>query len=493
MKTLAQVEARAPVDSINTPGDAFTTFIISAPGSYYLTGNVMVTNDTGIAVTTGGVTLDLNGFEISGGGNGEGIRFDADRATVMNGFIRDFEFGVNANLADSLHLSGVTFSAISSNAISARSESIISDCIVKNAGGIGINAGIVAQIRNCTIRTTGSHGIQVGETSIVEGNLLNDNVGDGIRANLRCMIRNNMIDYPPNSGAGIHLTSIQGECRVENNVVERRAVGIQADGPDNYIAGNTVRTNPTNYVFASGSHLNLLLSEIPERIDWPAKVKLAGSLSGAAGTNAITVTADNVTIDLDGHTLTGAPGSRNGVEVIGPVSSVEIRNGIIEQFGIQGVRAASSSSSGIRCSGLSVNSCGNSGIVLVGNGNLVQSCTTRTNGNDGIFVGSGSIVEGNVSSHNAGDGISESGGGFLVKNNTVYSNAENGIIVSPDGSAVVGNTVRLNGKNGIQASAEGLGNSLIDQNLAVDNNQSLGGFANIEPCAGCTFGLNHAP
>src|SRR5688572_12086720 len=40
MKTLDQVEARTIVNAANTPGDGASTYIISAPGSYYLTGNI---------------------------------------------------------------------------------------------------------------------------------------------------------------------------------------------------------------------------------------------------------------------------------------------------------------------------------------------------------------------------------------------------------------------------------------------------------------------
>lgn len=40
MRTLDQVEPRIIVNTANTPGDASNQFIITAPGSYYLTGNI---------------------------------------------------------------------------------------------------------------------------------------------------------------------------------------------------------------------------------------------------------------------------------------------------------------------------------------------------------------------------------------------------------------------------------------------------------------------
>ena len=40
MKRLDEIEARTIVNAANTPGNGTNTFIINAPGSYYLTGNL---------------------------------------------------------------------------------------------------------------------------------------------------------------------------------------------------------------------------------------------------------------------------------------------------------------------------------------------------------------------------------------------------------------------------------------------------------------------
>ncbi|HYD01267.1 MAG TPA: hypothetical protein VEB22_08580, partial [Phycisphaerales bacterium] len=66
-KTLAEVEPRMAVNAANTPGDADSLFRITQPGSYYLTANVAgVPAKHGIEIAVGGVTLDLNGFELTG-------------------------------------------------------------------------------------------------------------------------------------------------------------------------------------------------------------------------------------------------------------------------------------------------------------------------------------------------------------------------------------------------------------------------------------------
>ena len=88
MKTLDQVEARKPI------GPSTTSVTISSPGSYYLAGDIAVTG-TGISITSGDVTLDLNGFTVrkSSGTGGAGIIVSgpadnsARNVTIRNGHV----------------------------------------------------------------------------------------------------------------------------------------------------------------------------------------------------------------------------------------------------------------------------------------------------------------------------------------------------------------------------------------------------------------------
>jgi hypothetical protein len=95
MKSLDQIDThidaasaakRIPINATNTPGDANYEAIISAAGSYYLTGNLHVAKTHGIDVTVPDVTIDLNGFQIdrASGSPGEGITIEgvANRCTV---------------------------------------------------------------------------------------------------------------------------------------------------------------------------------------------------------------------------------------------------------------------------------------------------------------------------------------------------------------------------------------------------------------------------
>jgi hypothetical protein len=76
-KTLDQVEPRIDVQRTFNPlpTDFNNHVILNAPGSYYLTANLAVTKPNAISITASGVTLDLNGFQISraSGSGGSGV------------------------------------------------------------------------------------------------------------------------------------------------------------------------------------------------------------------------------------------------------------------------------------------------------------------------------------------------------------------------------------------------------------------------------------
>jgi len=76
--------------------------VIGSPGSYQLVADIDfdATRDWAINITTGGVTLDLNGHRIKGPGGkqGTGLLITGARGvTVRNGLIADTAFGVIVN------------------------------------------------------------------------------------------------------------------------------------------------------------------------------------------------------------------------------------------------------------------------------------------------------------------------------------------------------------------------------------------------------------
>lgn len=79
------------------------------------------------------------------------------------------------------------------------------------------------------------------------------------------------------------------------------------------------------------------ISVLPCVITNSGSYYVASNLTGAAGTNGITVVANDVTIDLRGFTLAGVPGSLAGVKVVGARTNLTVENGIIRNWGNDGV------------------------------------------------------------------------------------------------------------------------------------------------------------
>jgi hypothetical protein len=234
------------------------------------------------------------------------------------------------------------------------------------------------------------------------------------------------------------------------------------------VANNTVRNNTTNYVIATGNQLNILLGQLPQAILWPATVKVAGTLTGVNNTNGITIFSDDVTIDLNDHSLVGIANSHNGILIFGTHTNITIRNGSVSGWPQDGVDAGTAANSQLRNVSASRN--GGSGMLL-GEGGLIAGCSARTNALTGIVAGNGSRVADCSSSRNttgismgtggtisgantfenAAAGIA-GGAGSLIQNCTAYSNGTNGI-TTLSGGEISGCTSRANSGNGISASS----------------------------------------
>ena len=138
MKTLAQIEPRTAISS--------AAVTITQPGSYYLTTNLVgASGQNGITISSGDVTLDLNGFAFLGvPGSVEGIQVSGlcTNVTVRNGNVSGWGSG-GVSVADST----------SYNLVFDRLNLSV------NSSSVGINA-FNALISGCTVnggsRPTGS-------------------------------------------------------------------------------------------------------------------------------------------------------------------------------------------------------------------------------------------------------------------------------------------------------------------------------------------------
>jgi hypothetical protein len=167
--------------------------------------------------------------------------------------------------------------------------------------------------------------------------------------------------------------------------------------------------------------------DYPIILNTPGSYRLTSNLAAAVNSDGIRVNADDVTLDLNGFTLTGGGGLiADGISIAG-FKNVELRNGTIRGFTRSGV-FTNINTRYIRVIG--VTSIGNvtSGIDLQGEGNIIDGCTVLNNG-DGMRVFDGSLVINSVARGNTNLGLTLIGGSgyrsnVLTGNNGGDANAQ---------------------------------------------------------------------
>lgn len=296
-------------------------------------------------------------------------------------------------------------------------------------------------------------------------------------------------------------------------------------------------------------------ADIPLTISTSGSYYLVSNITSSQ--TAITVAADDVTIDLHGFTVDGPDTAGSyGIYMYGR-RNVEIRNGTIRDFGTA-VIDTSTGSNDIRLVNLKLMSNLVNGIAVHGFSALVEKCTLTGNGSSlasaqyGIRLGDGATaIENKVYANfnsaagmvfciSAGEGsrvaantIFQNGGiaqavfgiearsGSVIAENVVYKNGVQGTdlirgIDAFDCCTVTGNSVSRNGtyaidvwgvhcgrsctvvrntsyENGTSATGSGSGIGL-GSNCLVDQNTAYGNRGfNIINRTDCTYGTNHAP
>lgn len=344
--------AQGPLMPPGAPGETMKTLdqveprvpISSAPVTIDAPGSYYLTTnltDT-VVIRSDDVALDLMGFAITSAFEAVDFPGNQSNVVVRNGTIRGSSTGLDGRtLVDA---------------------SCLFEGLRVYDTQIGIYVGSGCTVRDCEVWNSSTWGIRV--------------VGDG-------------------------NSQVTG-CRVYNNP----GIGLSVMGSGTLVENNMVRGNGDNYDIAQGNLLNLLLCEIPETLDWPCSVKLAGSLSASQpGVTGITVNADNVTIDLAGHTLIG-PGasSGSGLYQASTFRNLTVLNG--QAVNWRGVAHAGFSCSGWgnRLSG--VQACSNAyGIILNGGSSMLEDCQAQHNLNIGVYIGSGNTMVRCAAYRNGEDGI----------------------------------------------------------------------------------------
>lgn len=206
------------------------------------------------------------------------------------------------------------------------------------------------------------------------------------------------------------------------------------------------------------------ISTLPYEISSSGSYYLTQSID-AGGAAGINISASNVTIDLNGYTISSdGSGAASGIFCSTAVTNITIKNGIITTWGGHGINATNAThctlqdiqASNNNLSGIStgnsarVHGCNTSENLFDGINTGMQSnvtyCTATGNGTDGIDINSNSSVSECLATDNGQNGI-EGSTNCQVSNSTGNNNAEDGISLSIAG-IISTSTANSNGHDG---------------------------------------------
>jgi len=491
MRTLQQVEPRTPISSL--------PYIINDAGSYYLTQSLTGSSGSdGITINADNVTLDMAGFSMVGmPGSLSGIQLGSPRynVAIRNGTIELWdEDGIDGDGARNCLYEDLRIQNNDGTGLRMGYASRATGCAVYASGSNGYSTVEGCLIESCTSSENAYFGFAVAQGDVIRNCVSTANEDAGIQVGRRCKVSGNVCERNGAGGVGAGVSVTGNDNRIEDNHLTAADFGlqIQSGGTNNFIAGNTVLGNTQNYDLVDGNQLNLLLSELPIEINWPATLELAGTLTGVSGTNGITINSDNVTVDLAGHALVGVVGSLDGIHVSATCRNICVRNGKVSSWGGDGVDLRFANQGQVV--DVMAFSNGTRGIY-VGNDTLIQNCQVSYSGNIGIQASYSCILRDCTSSYNDADGFyvfqdsmaenciaRENGSlGFYVSYATLSkclaeNNEESGITASL--STISHCTVIGNGGHGI---------SLYNDNVVLDSlvrNNSTNG---VNAGTGCTI------
>ena len=273
-KTLQQIEPR--IDLQNAPASAVTTsdptfhYIINQPGSYYLSANITATKTAGVRINAEGVTLDLNGFEISSpAGSGWGIEIvaTAHRATVRNGSIKNFSFGVRSVVsitpANGCAFRDLVVSGFTTYGIQAGEAALVESCRAHDGSGVAaIYAFGGSILNNCTVmKNTTTQGIYANRTSALNNCSVKENTGTyGIYTKESCALTNcSADDNDTDFGIFAESASTLHNCSAFRNTGGAAVSAGIGTGIASTISNCSSRNNDTSAIFSSttGSGFNV--------------------------------------------------------------------------------------------------------------------------------------------------------------------------------------------------------------------------------------------
>jgi parallel beta-helix repeat protein len=426
MKTLDQIASTGiAINSTNTPGNATSVFVISAPGSYYLTDNVEVlTGKNGILITAGNVTIDLNGYGVFGDLAGLSGITDGGTTltgvTIRHGTVQAWTIaGVDLSHSFDCVVSGLIVNFCTGVGLTLGDATVVRDCMVRNSSSDNFKTGFNANITHCTaVGSSAGSGFNLGQDSAITGCVANFNK-TGILAAFGCSV--SQCTTNQNSDHGILATSA---CRIFDCLASLNGgaatlsaieVGFAAT-----ISNCTASNNTAQYAILAG-----------------------------AGSVVVHCTAS------------------------GNTSSQSVSAGIrADECTVKDCNASFNSTSNATAS----NSTG-MGICAFDENALIENCTCGDNAADGIQVSSRSVVLNSLSGSNGGAGVHATGTANRIEGNQVTSNNP-GILVDTSVNLILRNTARANGSANYVIAINNRVAAIVTPTLnAAPINGNTGGFA----------------
>ncbi len=174
------------------------------------------------------------------------------------------------------------------------------------------------------------------------------------------------------------------------------------------------------------------ITSLPITISTPGSYYLTGDLTGISGQTGITITASFVTLDLNGFSLIGVPGSFDGIRNNGAgLRQIVIRNGTVRNWGGSGIFVDTVTE--VHAEDLRLHGNGGSGL-LVGRRSVVRNTTSTGNGLHGIYTVDGTTIVGCTAGNNTASGF-VTGANSAVSSSTASSNGESGFLLGTAGVA----------------------------------------------------------
>ncbi len=439
MKTLVEVEPRTNVQTLPSAGDA--VFVISQPGSYYLTANVVgESGKNGIKITSNDVTLDLGGFSVQGvPGSGTGIWVENVHRSVAvrNGVVADWGFhGIDFGSAHNSIIEGIRATDNSSDGITAWYNCAVKDCVCEENDGRGFTLNNSCAVTHCTAVLNSGDGFNYWNSASLNNCIAESNEGRGFNGTVY--------------GEGIDESD---NCTLINCVASFNGEQGFFGGDANTLTNCTARSNGYNGI-SMRDHATVTGCSMSGNgfadvgyagIEAWYNVLIADSTANNNSGNGIYINTGVVA------NCTASANFYNGIEVfIGSVSitgthaSYNLRNGMLlkESCKVENCTTSFNDLNGILADPRA---------DPVAKACQIRNCYASRNFNDGIGVISNSVVEGSHCEENGslgrlggdGAGITATGGRNRIDGNHVVRN-DRGIEVSSTSSTILRNSASGN-------------------------------------------------